>query len=111
MLSSVASILAGGVGIANTLITDAVAQKYVKAKQDRLAEYEDILNQPDCAERRARLADYFLQLTTECGTPARGGMGIDTAVPVDVLQALVTIACAKLYEDQMLAEVTGKLAK
>jgi hypothetical protein len=98
--TAIANALAGIAGVAKPYIDASVAQKYENECKDRLAQWVTLLttNKPD------DINAFVLRLVSDAGQVA-GGLGEDISVSLDVVNALIAIACNKIKDDELLANI------
>lgn len=93
------------------ILDEAVAQKHEAALRDRLRKFQDILSEPDSADRASALSAFVGELCADTGHPfasMAGGNTID--IPVEAFTALVSIAAEAVKFRADLARIQFKQA-
>lgn len=98
--TAIANALAGLAGVAKPYIDASVAQKYENECKERLAQWVSLVSSNNLTGINA----FVLRLISDAGQIA-GGLGEDISVPVDVVNALIAIACNKIKNDELLANI------
>lgn len=106
-LTAVANAISGIAGVAQPFIEDYIKQKYENECKERQAKWQDILADPDIHNQPDAIQSYIVRLTSDAGASA-SGVGTCRSVPLDSLTALVNIACAKIKDDELLANIQFK---
>ncbi len=96
--TALVNLAEGLVGIAKPYVDAHVAQKYENECKSRLSQWGALIaeNNP------THINSFVLQLIADGGQTA-GGVGAD--VTLDIVSALIAIACGKIKDDEMLANI------
>jgi hypothetical protein len=100
-ITGIANALVEGFRLFQPVVDDAVKQKYEKAHQERLREWNELLSEADSDRRVCRMAGFVLRLLADSGSAVGGVAGTSVEVPLDVLNALIT-ECSESVRNQAL---------
>lgn len=103
-ITSIANAISDLAGIAKPFIDSHIAQKYENECKERMAQWNALIaeNNPN------HINAFVLCLIADAGQIA-GGVGENKSVPLDILNALIAIACGKIKDDELLANTIYKI--
>lgn len=107
-ITAVASALNGFFGLIKPVVDESFSQKYNEQHKQRMVDFQEIMEQPDDAERGALIGSFVRRLLDEAGTPPGSVSGNSIEVPVEYFQSLVIELSQSIKSEQLLGRLTFK---
>lgn len=99
-ITAVANALAQAGALAQPWVEDRIRQKHEREHQDRMQEWVSILASPPDG-RADRVHAFVMRVLARAGAPA-AGVGANIAVPLDVLNALISELSEGIKKDGLI---------
>lgn len=108
-VSSIADAINSALGLAKPVIDDIEAQKYEKQFQDRISQFQSIMETVDSDSRAQSLGSLVAGVCAAAGYPVAGGVQGNISITIQDFAALYTAACGYAKDQAYSAKFIQKL--